>query len=307
MLSGGRRAELAGVDACHRERRSKDARASCRGRFMSLTRPLTWFISLFLLGIAMTTFSRTGGSSQLRDLTQIALSPIEDSLHAVFAPAADLATSIGSYSDLRHENQRLQADNERLTVQVAQLQEQLTQDGQLAQLVQVERQHPDLRFIAGSVVARDPSNLHDQIEIDRGSSDGLRQGMTVLGTGGAMVGTVRETLPNRAWVALITDSRSNVNAVIAESRALAIIRGSVDKRLSMQFVAEGVDVKVGDTVLTSGLDGGYPAGYLLGRVTSVQGQPVDLFKSVAVEPAARLDSLEHVLVLTSFSPATGGR
>ena len=273
---------------------------------MSLTRPLTWFISLFLLGIAMTAFSRTGGSSQVRDVTQIVLSPAEDSLHAIFSPVADLATSIGSYGDLRHQNQRLQADNERLTVQVAQLQEQLTQDAQLAQLAQVERQHPDLKFVAGSVVSHDPSNLHDQIEIDRGSNDGLRPGMTVLGSGGAMVGTVRQTLPNRAWVALITDSQSNVNAIIAESRALAIVRGSIDRHLSMQFVAQGVDIKVGDTVLTSGLDGGYPAGYLLGRVSSVQGQPVELFKQVAVEPAARLDSLEHVLVLTSFSPANAG-
>lgn len=274
---------------------------------MSLTRPLTWFLSIFLLGIAMTAFSRTGGSSQVRDITQAAASPLEDSLHMVFAPVADVMTNVGSYGDLRRQNQRLQADNERLTVQVAQLQEQLTRNAQLGELARVEQQHPDLRFVAASVVARDPSNLHDQIEIDRGSNDGLRAGMTVLGTGGALVGTVRQTLPGRAWIALITDSQSNVNAVIAESRALAIVRGSVDKRLSMQFVAEGVDVKVGDTVLTSGLGGGYPAEYLLGHVSAVQGQPVDLFKRVTVEPAARLDSLEHVLVLTSFTSSPGGR
>jgi rod shape-determining protein MreC len=274
---------------------------------MSVTRPLTWFVGIFFVGIAMAVFSRTGGSAQLRGATQFAVSPVEDSLHALFAPIADFVTNIGSLNDLRRDNQRLQADNQRLTVQVAQLQEQTAQNAQLGDLARVQAQHPDLRFVAASVVARDPSNLRDQIEIDRGSGDGLRAGMTVLGAEGALIGTVRQTEGDRSWIALITDSQSNVNALIEESRALAIVRGGVDKRLTMQFVTQGVNVKVGDTVMTSGLGGGYPAGYLLGHVASVQGQPVDLFKRVTIQPAARLDSLEHVLVLSSFTPNAGGR
>jgi rod shape-determining protein MreC len=274
---------------------------------MPLTRPLTWFVSVVILGVAMTLFSHTAVSGGLRDVTQSAASPIEDVLHGLFAPVADLVTNIGTYNDVRRQNARLEEDNQRLTVQVAQLQEQAAQNSQLGDLAQIQRAQPDQRFVAASVIALDPSNLHDQLEIDRGSNQGLRNGMAVLGTGGALIGTVRTTLPDKAWIALITDSQSNVNALIAESRALAIVRGSVDRKLSMQFVAEGVDVKVGDTVLTSGLGGAYPAGFLLGHVSAVQGRPVDLFKTVSVEPAARLDSLEHVLILTSFASASPGR
>jgi rod shape-determining protein MreC len=273
---------------------------------MSLTRPLTWFVSVFFFGLAMVLFSHAPGSAGFRGVTQLAASPIEDSFHAVLSPVAEFVTNISTYGDLRTQNQRIVADNERLTVEVAQLQEQVTQNSQLGDLAQVAHQQPTARYVSANVVARDPSSLHDQIEIDRGSTDGLRNGMSVVGAGGALVGTVRQTLPTRAWVALITDSQSNVNALIQESRALAILRGSVDKRLTMQFVAEGTDVKVGDTVLTSGLGGGYPPSYLLGHVSAVQGQSVDLFKQVSVEPAARLDSLEHVLVLTSFTPPSGG-
>ncbi|HTE83911.1 MAG TPA: rod shape-determining protein MreC [Dehalococcoidia bacterium] len=273
---------------------------------MSLTRPITWFISVLLLGLGMVAFSHAPGSAEIRGITQVATSPLEDSLHSILSPIAIFITTVSSYGDLRSQNQRLEADNQRLVVQVAQLQEQLTQSGQLGDLAQVAGQHPDVRYVGATVVARDPSNLHDQIEVDRGSTDGIHPGMTVVGSGGALVGTVRQSLPNRAWVALVTDSQSNINAVIQQSRALAILRGSVDRQLTMQFVAEGVDVKVGDTVMTSGLGGGYPAGYLLGHVSSVQGQPVDLFKRVTVEPAARLDSLEHVLIQSSFTPASGG-
>jgi len=273
---------------------------------MSLTRPLSWFVTIVIFGVAMTLFSHTAASAGLRDVTQTAASPIEDLLHAALSPIADFITRVGSYNDVQRQNAQLEADNERLTVQVAQLQEQTAQNSQLGDLSQIERSQPDQRFAEASVIARDPSNLHDQIEIDRGTNAGLRAGMSVLGTGGALVGTVRATMPDKAWVALITDSQSNVNALIAESRALAIVRGSVDRKLSMQFVAEGVDVKVGDTVLTSGLGSAYPSGFLLGHVSAVQGRPVDLFKTVTIEPAARLDSLEHVLVLTSFTPANPG-
>ncbi len=273
---------------------------------MSLTRPLTWVVAVFFLGVAMVLFSHAPGSDGVRGATQVAVSPLEDSLRAIVSPLSDFVTTVSTYGDLRAQNQRLVSDNERLTVEVAQLQEQVTQNAQLAALAQVAQQRPDQRFLSADVVARDPSNLHDLIEIDRGSDDGLRPGMSVVGTGGALVGTVRQTLPNRAWVALVTDSESNINALLQESRALAILRGGVNRQLMLQFVAEGVDVKVGDTVLTSGLGGGYPQGYLLGHVSAVQGQPGDLFRQVSVEPAARLDSLEHVVVLTSFTPASTG-
>jgi rod shape-determining protein MreC len=274
---------------------------------MSLTRPLTWFIGVFILGLAMVAFTQAPGSDGVRGATQLLASPVETVLRAVFSPISDFVTNVSSYGDLRRENQRLEANNQRLNVQIAQLQEQATQNGQLADLAAVARQRPSDHFVGAGVIARDPSTIHDQIEIDRGSDDGVRPGMTVVGSGGAVVGTVRQTLSDRSWVALITDSQSNVNAMIQESRALAILRGSVDKHLAMQFVSQSIDVKVGDTVMTSGLGGGYPSGYLLGRVSAVQGQPMDMFKRVTVEPAARLDSLEHVLVLTSFSPASTGR
>lgn len=272
---------------------------------MPLVRPPTWFIAMVILGIATITVSGTSGAADVQGVTQLAVSPVQGSLHAILAPITDLVTNIGSYADLRDENQHLQADNDRLRTQMAQLQEATIQSKELSSLVQFQAQQPSQHFQAASIVAHDPSNLHDRIEIDRGSNDGIHAGMAVLGGSGALVGTVRETLPNRAWVALLSDSQSNINAVVQENRALAILQGSVGKRVSLQLVAQSVDLKIGNTVLTSGLGGNYPAGLVIGRVSAIQGQPQDLFKNVSVEPVERLDNLEHVLVLTSFTPSQG--
>src|ERR1700730_17148779 len=104
---------------------------------MSLTRPLRWFITVVVLSVALTLFSHTAASAGLRDVTQTAASPIEELLHATFAPVADFAANVGSYDDVRRQNARLEADNERLTVQVAQLQEQTAQNSQLGDLSRI--------------------------------------------------------------------------------------------------------------------------------------------------------------------------
>lgn len=273
---------------------------------MLLTRPLTWLLSVLLLGLALVAFSGSGIVTPLRELVQAAVTPVQDSMQALVTPVAEFVSNVGSNAELRRQNQQLRATNERLTTEVAQLQEQAVQSNELANLARVEQQQPTQRFLTAGVVARDPSAIHDRIEIDHGSQDGLRTGMLVLGAGGALIGTVREVLPNRAWVQLLSDAQSNVNVLIQQSRAAAILRGSVDKRLSLEFVQQGVDVKIGDTVLTSGLGGEYPEGLLIGHVSGVQGQPLDLFKQVSVEPAVRLDNLEHVLVMTSFTPVPAG-
>jgi rod shape-determining protein MreC len=126
--------------------------------------------------------------------------------------------------------------------------------------------------------------------------------MPVLGHGGALVGTVERVQEGMSWVRLITDPESDVNAVIQESRALALASGEAGGRLSMEFLAEGIEVKPGDTVLTSGIGGLYPKDLYIGRVAGVDGGTLDVFKRARVDPAVRLTSLENVAVLTSFQP-----
>jgi rod shape-determining protein MreC len=146
------------------------------------------------------------------------------------------------------------------------------------------------------------------IAISRGRGDGIREGMPVLGRGGALVGTVERVQEGMSWVRLITDSQSDVNALIQESRAQALASGSADGRISMQFLVQGIEVKPGDTVLTSGLGGTYPSELLIGRIAAVEGSTLDVFKSAHVEPAVSLSTLESVAVLTSFQPLKlGGR
>lgn len=259
--------------------------------------------SLAALGLLM---SRMGAAQPFQSVAQRVSEPVEAALRGATAPLADFVSNVGSYGRLRTENRDLRAENERLQVELARAREAENRSNQLADLLKIGEQMGSDRVTYAAIVAQDPSPLRNVVAINRGTADGVQAGMPVLGKGGALVGTVERARERVAWVRLITDAQSGVNAVIQESRAPALAAGAADRTLHMEFLAQGVVVKPGDTVMTSGLGGSYPAGLLIGRVAKVAGGSPEVFKQVEVEPAVQLASLETVAVLTGFQPTPVG-
>jgi rod shape-determining protein MreC len=251
------------------------------------------------LGLLM---SLTGAAQPLQSAAQRAAEPAEAALRSLSSPLTEVIATVGSLRRLRAENRELRLENERLRTALAQAREDEVRAATLTDLLRLGSQFGSDRLTVANVIARDPSPSRAVVLIDRGTRDGVQSGMPVLGKGGALVGTVERTLERSAWVRLITDPKSAANALIQESRWSAVAVGSPDHTVRMEFLEQGAEVKPGDTVLTSGLGGMYPAGLLIGRVAKVEGGPLDVFKRVQVEPAARLASLETVAVLTGFHP-----
>jgi len=260
---------------------------------------------MLLLALGALVLARVGVAEPVQGLAERLFAPLESGVHAVAAPVADFVTNVGNYGAIRDENRNLRAENERLSSDVSQLREEQAQAAQLNELGHSAQLFPNADFALANVIARDPSNVHDSVQIDKGKNDGIAAGMVVVGKSGALVGTVTNALATSAWIRQLTDPASDVNAEVQEARTMAIVSGSLGQRLSLQFVAEGTDVKSGDTVVTSGLGGNYPKGLLVGRVSKVEGAPLDLFKKIRVEPAVRPGTLESVLIMTSFVPARG--
>src|SRR5262249_37809455 len=154
--------------------------------------------------------SRAGAIEPFRSVADRVFDPVTSGVHAVTAPLADFVTNVGSFGDLRRENQRLHDENERLSTEVNQLREAQAQSAQQAALSQTTSMFPDADLVLAGVIARDPSNVRDQVLLDHGSNDGIKAGMVVLGKEGALIGTVSKVQATSAWVRLITDPDSDV-------------------------------------------------------------------------------------------------
>lgn len=269
---------------------------------MTSSRTSSWLLTVGAIAIAGILLSVAGLGGPLRSVTGVFAAPLEGMLNHLTSPLVDLVGHAGSYGTMRDENRDLRVENERLRADTARLREDQTRAIDVADLLNLRTIRPNDTYALASVIARDPSPGRTVVAINRGSSDGIVEGMVVLGRGGALVGTIERVELTMAWVRLLTDARSDVNALIQESRAQALVSGQPNGAITMQFLAEGVDVRPGDSVVTSGLGGSYPSGLLIGRVAKVEGSTLDLFKRVQIEPQVRLPSVESVAVLTSFQP-----
>lgn len=163
---------------------------------------------------------------------------------------------------------------------------------------------PDLQRIPAAVVGRDPSNWVQGVTIDRGSNDGIVEGMAVV-DGVAIVGQVVMVTPRTSKVMLLTDSTSAIDAIVQSSRAQGIVEGVEGRKLELSYVIKDYTVQTGDRVIASGLDGTYPKGTLIGVVTEVRRSSSGIFQQIDVQPSVDLSRLENVLVLAPRRPSAG--
>lgn len=209
-------------------------------------------------------------------------------VRGLFAWAADLGVSRSQLEALRKQNDELRKT-------VSDLQEAKLQNDRLKGLVAFA-QASKLRSLGASVIGRPTNSWEGVITIDRGTTDGVRPGMPVVGPAGVLGQTVDVTA-NSARVRLVTDPNSGVAAMVQSSRVPGIVKGSIDGGLSLDFVSTDTTVRAGDVIITSGLGGVFPKGLIVGEVTKVQKSPADLYQHITLDPSGQLSGIEEVLVL----------
>ena len=155
---------------------------------------------------------------------------------------------------------------------------------------------PTHRVVAAEVIGKDPSGWFKTVIIDKGRSDGLQKGLPVVLPAG-IVGQVIEVSGHYAKVMMITDRNSAVDALVQRSRARGIIKGESADLSRFEFVLRKHDVQIGDTVIASGLDGVYPKGLRIGRVSDLSERSSDIFYDITVTPFVDFEKLEEVLVI----------
>ena len=201
------------------------------------------------------------------------------------------------YIDLRHahqENQELRNEVNRLELRNRELESQAAEGQRLAVLLGFRQAHSDVPMLTAEVVGASADPASHTIYINRGSHEGVRRNMAVI-TPDGVVGKTTEVYPNTAQVLLLTDHESGVGALLASTRAHGVVKGTGEPVARLDYVGNDENVAAGDEVLTSGEDRIFAKDLPIGKVIATQqGNP---FKVIQVQPSARLDRLEEVIVL----------
>jgi rod shape-determining protein MreC len=199
----------------------------------------------------------------------------------------------------RSENEMLRRQVVELSGQIEELRARTTQVASLEEVLNLRKSLP-IQTITARVIGGDPTPGFPAVTIDRGSADGLRANMAVIAARG-VVGRIYGRLEEHsAQVQLLMGRNAGAAAYLDRTAAGGVVVGDFnqDPPLRMEDVPNLVDVQVGDVVLTSGLDGIFPRGFMIGRVeTAVRGSGT--YGKIAVRPTVDFSNLQFVLVVTT--------
>jgi rod shape-determining protein MreC len=229
------------------------------------------------------------------------VSPPERGVHGV---RLAIVSVWENYFDLRHtrqQNAELQQTVDRLRLEEAALLEDAKQGKRLQALMGFQQKYL-YSTVAAQVFGSSGTDLSHVFYIDKGAADHLERDMAVI-TPDGIVGKVREVFRHSAQVLAINDQTSGAGVILETTRIRGTLRGNAVGQLQIVGLLQDSRIKPGEPVLTGGGDQIFPRGLPVGVVDRVVLDPdQDGFIRVMVKPAAHLDRLDEVLVITSMQP-----
>jgi rod shape-determining protein MreC len=277
------------------------------------------FVFLIVASLALLTVafreSETGPVHAVRQAFASVLSPLQALGAKVAEPFQDGYDWIKSVWSVKKDKEALEVQKDTLEGLIIQLSEQKDENARLRALLDLQTvSYPEgIEFMVAKVIAKSPSQWEAWVLIDKGTDDNkaLKVGMPVVGAtprvgdalpGKGLVGKIVEVDAHTAKVQLIIDSQSAVSAKIQSSRAEGILHGSMEGKLTMDYVDRDLVVDPKLVVVTSGYGGVYPAGVPIGLISSVGEETINIYKEIEVQPFVDFRVLEEVMVLLVVLP-----
>ena len=209
---------------------------------------------------------------------------------------SDLSRALQSRSDLQDEVLQLRQENLVLKGQAQRLSSALAEVARYKTLLNSVRD-VEAEPVVARITALSPDAARHSIILDKGASDGLREGQPVLSAEGLM-GQLLWVGERSSAAILITDGAHALPVQVNRSGLRAVAEGTGDiNQLIIKHLPSATDIRVGDLLVSSGLGGRFPHGYPVARVTNVTVSPGAAFALVQAAPTSRLDRGRHVLVV----------
>lgn len=187
-------------------------------------------------------------------------------------------------------NQRVREQRQ----QLLQLREVAQENSRLRKLLNFH-EDADVPQLPARVIAVDASSWFRTVTIDKGISDGLREGLAVVVAEG-IVGRTIKCSSHSSRVLLANDAASEVSALIQHNRTRGVARGK-GNTLTLNYALRNKDVHIGDEVITAGTGGIFPKGLPIGTITKIIKHDYGLFQTLEITPSVDFSRLEDVLVI----------
>jgi len=262
------------------------------------------FVVLLAVSLVLMALSSNPLVRDLQGGVRFAFAPIQSALDGTASGIASIASAVAEIDQLRVDNEALREENDRLRIDATRTEEIQRENVLLTSLLQF-RAGFEYQTVAATVIARESSEFRRVVTLDRGTEHGIEVGDVVVAGGGALVGRVSEVGPQAATLVLLTDATSTVIGQLVTSAATGAVVGQLSGVLVMDRIDATERIDLGAEVVTAGIEIGgvrspYPKGLLIGQVVDVRRDANDVVQTAFLQPAANMDKLEYVLIITDY-------
>ena len=242
------------------------------------------------------------GLPVLQVVTFGAFSEVQRGTMAVIDGVSGMWSGYVALQQVEQENAALRQEIQNLQIRLQQERAEAQRTDNLRQLLEL-RERAQLDTTAAEVIAGPASPDIRTVTIDKGSSDGLATDMAVISPAG-VVGRLILPSGRASKVQLLIDLNAAAGALIERTRVQGVVVGAPNGMLIMRYVPGTADVKTGDLVVTSGIDGIYPKGFVIGTIDHVD-RGLGEYHEISVRPAVDFTRLEEVLIVRTPPPSRG--
>jgi rod shape-determining protein MreC len=205
--------------------------------------------------------------------------------------------TISDIKNLKKENEELKLKNEELLSKVSDL-ENLKKENQALRDALGLGLEKDFNLVMARVVSKDISR--DEIEINKGSKDGISKDLPVITSQKIVIGKISEVYDNFSKVMLISDKNSSFSAKIAGKETTGVVKGNGSSDAFFDLVPKEDEILPGDLVITSILGNIFPEGLLIGEIKNVKKSDIDPFQQAAISLFSNISDLDQLFVIVNF-------
>lgn len=232
----------------------------------------------------------------VRDLLRTSISGPAQAISTLGDRARSAFSVLFTVSDLARENTVLKEQLIAKDAQIAELQYARGENDQLRRDLQFQASRADLPMISAAVVNYSPTNVYQTLTINRGSSSGIAVGQAVVSSG-FLVGKVQRVSDKTSEVALLSNRSLVTPVLLTESQTVGLLKGSI-RGLVVENIPLDTKAEKGTAVVTSALEGLYPAGIAVGIVEEIISAKEEIFLTLRISSPINPSNLTTVLVIT---------
>lgn len=248
---------------------------------------------------------RPGQASPMNNAVSVVMTPVKNAASILVQKAESLYNYIFSYELLQAENEQLRVEMAQQNQDIRDSQTYKMENEQLRSLLELKDKHTDYTFEIANVVSWDTVGYGSVMTISKGASAGLEAGMCAITAEGQVIGLISETGTNWATVTTILDTTSEIGAYIFGSGYTCIAQGDFELmrqgQLKAGYISSSATIRNGDQILSSGDGDIYPPGLVLGTVTDVGDDEINVAKYAVITPTVDIQSVEQVFLIKSYN------